>query len=45
MTAKLLWLAFELVQDLDDKREKPYGMYYTKKKPLTTAARRDLPGI
>jgi hypothetical protein len=42
---ELLWPAIELVQDVDDKREKPYGMYYDKKKPLTAAALEDLPGI
>ncbi len=42
---QLLWPAFELVLDLDDKRGKPYGTYYTQKKPLTSAAREVLPGI
>ncbi len=32
---ELLWSQFSLVQDLDDKREHPYGCYYTQKKPLT----------
>jgi len=32
---ELLWPQFSLVQDLDDKREHPYGCYYTQKKPLT----------
>ncbi len=42
-----LWPQFRLVQDLDDKREHPYGRYYTQKGPLTLAALPDngLPGI
>lgn len=41
-----LWPQFSLVRDLDDKRERPYGCYYTQKKPLTLAAIDDnLPGI
>lgn len=43
---ELLWPQFRLVQDLDDKREHPYGGYYTQKEPLTLAALDDnLPGI
>ncbi|MDI6769775.1 MAG: hypothetical protein QMD04_08875 [Anaerolineales bacterium] len=43
---EFLWPQFSLVQDLDDKREHPYGCYYTQKKPLTEAALNDsLPGI
>lgn len=30
--------SFRLVQDIDDTREARYGAYYTRKKPLTTAA-------
>jgi hypothetical protein len=33
------------VHDLDDTREEQYGVYYTKKKPLSLAAIRDAPGI
>lgn len=33
-----IWPACKTVIDLDDKRDKPYGMYYTQKKPLTRAA-------
>ena len=38
---------FSLVWDLDDKREHPYGRYYTQKRPLTVAALQDnnSPGI
>ncbi|MBN1146133.1 MAG: DUF3800 domain-containing protein [Anaerolineales bacterium] len=36
-----LWPAFRLVHDIDDKREAPYGVYYTQKKPLTLAAVKD----
>ena len=41
----LLWSRFSLVHDLDDTRQARYGVYYTKKKPLTLAAIQDLPGI
>ena len=41
----LLWSRFSLVHDLDDMRQARYGVYYTKKKPLTLAAIQDLPGI
>jgi hypothetical protein len=41
-----LWPQFSLVYDLDDKRDRPYGRYYTQKKPLTLAALDNtLPGI
>lgn len=33
-----LWNSVRLVQDIDDKREANYGVYYTQKKPLTAAA-------
>ncbi|MCX7014517.1 MAG: DUF3800 domain-containing protein [Candidatus Sumerlaeota bacterium] len=33
-----LWPRVALVHDVDDTREKPYGRYYHKKKPLTAAA-------
>ena len=33
-----LWSAFRLVQDIDDRREAGYGVYYTQKKPLNAAA-------
>ena len=33
-----LWPQISLVHDIDDKRMKEYGEYYTKKKPLTLAA-------
>ncbi len=35
---KYLWRAFRIVHDIDDRREAGYGMYYTQKKPLNTAA-------
>lgn len=38
----LLWQAFRLVHDVDDTRRAQYGIYYTKKKPLTAAALPDL---
>lgn len=40
-----LWDSFRLVHDVDDTRTARYGVYYTKKKPLTTAALEQLPGI
>jgi len=41
-----LWDSFRLVHDLDDTRKNPYGVYYTKKEPLTLAALDDdLPRI
>ena len=33
-----LWRDFRLVQDIDDRREAGYGVYYTQKKPLNAAA-------
>lgn len=43
---ELLWNSFRLVHDLDDTRKTPYGVYYTRKKPLTLAALGgDLSGI
>ena len=33
-----IWPSVRLVHDLDDTRDKPYGVYYTQKKPLTLAA-------
>ena len=41
----LLWPSFRLVHDLDDTRQARYGVYYTKKRPLTLAALESLPGI
>ena len=41
----LLWSRFSLVHDLDDTRQAHYGVYYSKKKPLTLTAIRELPGI
>jgi hypothetical protein len=35
---KLMWPKIALVQDVDDQREKPYGRYYTEKRPLTAEA-------
>lgn len=40
-----LWPKFRLVQDVDDTRVAKYGVYYTKKKPLTAAALEELPEI
>jgi hypothetical protein len=43
---ELLWNSFRLVHDLDDTRKTPYGVYYTRKKPLKLAALdNDAPGI
>ncbi|HET7625662.1 MAG TPA: DUF3800 domain-containing protein [Verrucomicrobiae bacterium] len=35
---KLLWPQCSLIIDADDTRDKGYGVYYTKRKPLTAAA-------
>ena len=35
---ELLWPQCSLVVDVDDTREKEYGAYYTKRKPLRAAA-------
>jgi hypothetical protein len=35
---ELLWPQCSLIVDVDDTREKEYGAYYTKQKPLRTAA-------
>ncbi len=40
-----LWPSFRLVRDFDDTRHYKYGEYYTQKKPLTSAAKKNLPGI
>lgn len=42
---ELLWPAFRLVHDVDDTREAQYGVYYTQRKPLRTAALEELKGI
>jgi hypothetical protein len=39
------WPSFRLVRDLDDTRRHSYGEYYTQKKALTLAAKKNLPGI
>jgi len=41
---ELLAASISLVHDLDDTRQNRYGQYYTKRKPLTAAALRGLPG-
>ena len=35
---RYLWPAFRLVQDIDDRRQAGYGVYYTQKNPLNAAA-------
>jgi hypothetical protein len=42
---QLLWRHFCLVHDVDDTRFAEYGVYYTKKKPLTLAALGEVQGI
>jgi hypothetical protein len=39
----LVDIPFHRVQDIDDTRQTRYGVYYTQKKPLTTAAVVDRP--
>ena len=41
----MMWDSFRLVHDVDDTREERYGVYYTKKKPLSLAALDVEPGI
>ena len=41
----LLWPAFSLVHDIDDRREAAYGVYYTQKRPLTATALEGRQGI
>ena len=40
-----LWPHVSLVHDVDDTREARYGVYYSKKKPLTGAALKKSEGI
>ena len=42
---QLLWSSFALVIDVDDTRETQYGVYYTRKRPLTAAALKGRQGI
>jgi hypothetical protein len=35
---ELLWPQVELVIDIDDTRTRPYGVYYTQRRPLRSAA-------
>ena len=35
---RFLWDSVRLIHDIDDTRQAPYGVYYTRKKPLTLAA-------
>jgi hypothetical protein len=41
----MLWPKCSLVIDVDDTRQNRYGVYYTKKKPLSLAAIRQRPEI
>ena len=41
---QLLWPQCSLVIDADDTRAKGYGAYYTKQKPLTSAALKEAEG-
>lgn len=36
---EFVWPQVSLVHDVDDTRQKPYGVYYDRRKPLTLAAR------
>lgn len=42
---ELLWPRTRLVIDIDDTREKPYGAYYTQRRPLRSAALPEAPEI
>jgi len=39
-----LWSQCSLVPDADDSREKGYGRYYTRQRPLTAAALKEAEG-
>ena len=41
---RLLWPQCSLVIDADDSREKGYGRYYTRQRPLTAAALKEAEG-
>jgi hypothetical protein len=41
---QLLWPQCAIIIDADDTRQKGYGMYYTKRKPLTAAALKEAEG-
>ncbi|MBN2391984.1 MAG: DUF3800 domain-containing protein [Anaerolineae bacterium] len=42
---ELLWDSVSVIHDMDDTRKAGYGIYYTRKKPLSPAALQDRPGI
>ena len=42
---RFIWPLVRLVHDVDDTRQAPYGVYYTKKRPLTIAALKKEPEI
>lgn len=42
---EFLWPRISLVHDVDDTRQAPYGIYYTRKKPLALTASKDPGGI
>jgi len=42
---ELLWDSVSVINDADDTRKAPYGVYYTRKKPLSPAALEGRPGI
>ncbi|MBN1876890.1 MAG: DUF3800 domain-containing protein [Anaerolineae bacterium] len=42
---EMLWDSVSVIHDMDDTRQTPYGVYYTRKKPLSLAALQDRPEI
>ena len=42
---ELLWDSVSVIHDVDDTRQARYGVYYTRKKPLSPAALQKRPGI
>lgn len=42
---ELLWDSVSVIHDMNDTRKTGYGVYYTRKKPLSPAALQDRPGI
>jgi hypothetical protein len=42
---EILWPSFRMVHDIDDTRERQYGVYYTQRNPLTLSAIKEQQGI
>jgi len=42
---EMLWNSVSVIHDVDDTRQADYGVYYTKKRPLSPATLQERPGI